>query len=230
MATTTDQPSVPTDLIGGDGMRAMTLELGPDGLDAFLDAVKRYPGRLVYREGRLTLVSPSYSHEHEHGRLADIVEAICDEFDIDYTRASSTLYRRRDLDHGIEPDQSYYIEHAGAIDDVRGNVDTSRYPPPDLVIEAVWSHPANDALEILRAMGTPEVWHYVIPKHSLRFLHLVADGRYEARESSRSFPFLFVNDVLDRLRSAPEHEPHNRWKRRLRDWVRDELGPRRAGR
>ena len=230
MATITEIPAHRSDRITGDDMTAVTLELGPNGLDAFLDAVKRYPGRLIYREGRLTLVSPSFSHGHGQKRLADIVEAICDEFDIDYTVASSTLYRRRDLDHGIEPDQSYYIEHSGAIDEVRSDVDTSRYPPPDLVIEAVWSHPANDALEILRAMGTPEVWHYVIPKQSLRFLHLVADGRYEALESSRSFPFLSVADLLERLQSAPEHEPHNRWKRRLRDWVREELGPRRAGR
>ena len=175
-------------------------------------------------------MSPSLPHEEGHGALDLVVRTICEELEIDVTAASSTLYRLPDRDLGIEPDQSYYFgEHCGALVGVTEAVNVRQYPPPDLVIEAVWSHSARTALEILREMGVPEVWHYEIPKARLRFLHLTAEGFYEPGTVSRIFPFLTPDDVLGQLRSHQPGEPLNRWTRRLRTWVRDVLGPRRAG-
>jgi len=211
------------------GDTVTTIDVGPHGLDAFLKAVQRLPGRLRYRDGRVTLVSPSYPHERGNDHLDDIVEMICDELDIDYSAAASTLYQRDDLDRGIEPDQSYYIAHQGAIHEVEKGVDLRLYPPPDLVIEVVWSHSARVALEILQAMGVPEVWLYNVSARALQFLHLDDAGTYQPQTRSRAFPFLTTEDVLEQLRSGPANEPHNRWKRRLRAWVRDVLGPRRTG-
>jgi Uma2 family endonuclease len=103
----------------------------------------------------------------------------------------------------------------------------SQLPPPDLLIEVVVSHGPKKALGICLLLGIPEVWVHRPRGARLHFL-LLEDGKYVSKSRSRSFPFLGPEDVIPWL-TSPEDEPDNRWRRRLRDWVRDVLAPRRAG-
>ena len=89
----------------------------------------------------------------------------------------------------------------------------------------VYTHGAETSLAICRELGVPEVWVYRVRKRSLEFLLLGGDGRYAASAASRSFPFLTPADVLPWVESTVG-EPDNLWESRLRDWVRDVLGPR----
>ena len=209
----------------------MVTHLGPvgwEGLESYLKMIGDRRGPLIrYREGYLTLVTPSRLHERRSKSLDRVVQAISVELDIPCEPTGSTLFKRQDLDHGIEPDESYYIEHEAV---VRGNeeeIDLTVSPPPDLAIEVVVTNPAAKSLAICRRLGIPEVWVHDAPKSTLAFLHLDATGQYGEAPTSRAFPFLASAEVLPWLQS-PAAESYNRWERRLRAWVRDVLGPRRA--
>lgn len=203
-----------------------TLEVGPWGLDRYLTLVgdRRNP-RIKYRHGSLTLVSPSPKHERRSERLDDLVKAVCDGLRIPFQPTASTLFRVPGMDHGIEADQSYYIEHEPSVREAEEEIDLAVCPPPDLVVEVVVSHSPDRSLTVCREMGVPEVWVYRVRKGSLAFLHLGPDGRYTAAEAGRAFPFLTPHDVLPWLES-PIQEGHLPWRDRLRAWVRDELAPR----
>ncbi len=218
-AQTVDLPALGIDMV-------TTLDVGPDGLDGFLELVGDRPGPLIkYRQGSLTLVSPSHIHESSADRLDGLIKALCSELDIDYHATAATLYRRLGLDSGIEADKTYYIAHEPAVRGVTGDIDLTIYPPPDLAVEVVVTHSPEKSLAICRELGVTEVWVYWVKKGLLEFLHLDAEGQYVVRETSRAFPFLTPADVLPWAKPS-EAEPDNRWERRLRGWVCAELAPR----
>ena len=101
------------------------------------------------------------------------------------------------MDHGIEADKSYYIaQRAGGARHREDEIDLTVYPPPDLMVEAVATHEPKKSLVICRELGVPEVWVYRVRRRSLEFLHLDAQGQYQAGPASRAFPFLTPADVL----------------------------------
>ena len=202
--------------------------VGWAGLEAYLSMIgdRRGP-RVRYREGYLTLVTPSQLHEDRSDRLDGLVKAICVELAIAMRPTGSTLFRRRDLDHGIEADESYYLANVGGMRRVNDTIDLNVCPPPDLMIEVAVTNPVVNALAIFRALRVPEVWTYDAPREQLAFLGLDAAGEYVERSTSRSFPFLRSAEVVPWLES-PDDELYHLWESRLRAWVRDVLGPRRA--
>ncbi len=205
-----------------------TLDIGPRGLDRFLDLVAgdRPLPRITYQRGNLTLVSPSRKHERSADRLDGVVKAIGAELDIPYQATGATLFRRRDLDSGIEADRTYYLAHEPAVRDLPGDIDRDTSPPPDLAIDVVVTHSPAKALSVCRDLGIPEVWIYWANRGVLEFLDLdEARGDYVVVPMSRAFPFLTPADVQPWIVAAG-NEPDNRWDRRLRQWVRDVLGPR----
>lgn len=204
-------------------------DVGWEGLEHFLSMVGDRPCPLVkYRLGSLTLVSPSRLHERRADRLDGMVKAICVELDIAFQPTASTLYRRKDLDHGIMADQSYYVEHEADVRDIEDDIDLNVSPPPDLAIEVVVSNPAEKSIAICQALRIPEVWVYRTRKGTFTILHLDDQGQYIESPMSRAFPFLAADEVLAWVEAQPA-EPWNHWERRLRAWVRDVLGPRRVG-
>jgi Uma2 family endonuclease len=203
------------------------LDLGPGGISAYLQLIGERRNPLIkYHQGSLTLVSPSHAHERFAERLDGLVKAICAGLDLDYHATASTLFRRNDLDSGIEADKTYYLTHEPAVRGVTGNIDLSIYPPPELAVEVVVSHSAAKSLAICQELGVSEVWIYSARKRVLEFLCLDDQGIYRASAVSRAFPFLAVADVPPWLEGT-EGESDHRWERRLRDWVVSELAPRR---
>ncbi len=185
---------------------------------------ERHHPRLLYRQGSLTLVSPSQRHEQAEDRLDSIVKAVTCELDIPCTATGATLFRRRDLDHGIEGDKTYYIANhpvACREQEIDLNVD----PPPDLAIEVEVTHPAAEAVETWRRLGVPEVWVFEDRRGALRILHLDPGGHYRDASTSRAFPFLTAGEIQEWV-ARPRNEAESRWERQLRDWVRNELARR----
>jgi Uma2 family endonuclease len=229
MSTQVEGPTASTEIDIPSGVDMVTtLDIGPGKLDRYLELVgdRRIP-LIKYHEGSLTLVSPSRKHERGSDRIDGFVKEVCGALGINYQATASTLFRRADRDHGIEADRSYYIANEPAVRDLEDEIDLAVYPPPDLMVEAVATHDVKKALVICRELRVPEVWVYRVRRKSLQFLHLDAAGQYQARPSSLAFPFLTPADVLPWIESTTK-EPDNLWRDRLRAWVRDVLGPRRA--
>jgi Uma2 family endonuclease len=175
--------------------------------------------RIVYLDGTVRLMSPAYPHERFKIRLGWIVETIVDELEIPCIAAASTTFRRRVKRGGVEPDQSYYLANE---ERVRGKnkLHLKTDPPPDLAIEAVYSHDADDDVEVYRRFKVPEVW--VCSAAELVILVLQANGRYVTSETSASFPFVSATEVSDWVR-RPQTVSDTEWRKQLRTWVRKTL-------
>ena len=205
-----------------------TLEVGPGGLARFLELVPRHPGRIYYRDGSLTIVSPTPDHERGVRSFGLIVDVIALELEISFRGMRSTLFVRDDLEKGVEPDASYYFDDRQAILRAKNSIDLRIYPAPALVLEAVWTHGAGPVLSIYAAMGVPEAWVYDIPSSSVTFLGLGEDGRYSPMESSVVFPFLTASDVAEQLRLVLDEDDDLQVLRQFQTWAREVLGPRRG--
>ena len=138
------------------------------------------------------------------------------------SRPRSTTLRRRARDAGVEGDQTYYIANEARIrgkDKIRLRTD----PPPDLAIEAVYSHDADEAVEVYRRLRVPEVW--ICDESELVILILQPNGKYARSPTSAAFPFLSAAEVYDWV-SRPQTTSDTEWMNELHRWVRRTLRPR----
>jgi Uma2 family endonuclease len=178
--------------------------------------------RMVYLDGMVCLMSPSFQHERLKERLGLLVIEVVVGLDIPCVPAGSTTFRRRAKKGGIEGDQTYYIANEALIrgkDQIRLATDS----PPDLAIEAASSHDADAAIEVYRRLKVPEVW--VCDEVELVIRVLQPGGRYAASATSAAFPFLAAAEVFDWVR-RPSTGNETEWIKGLRRWVRRTLKPR----
>jgi Uma2 family endonuclease len=181
--------------------------------------------KMIYLDGSLSLVSPSYVHEFLKKRLGSFVSVVVEELDIPCIPAGSTTFRRRRKRGGVEGDETFYLANAAQILGKR-DIKLRTDPPPDLAIEVVHTHDARAAVEVYRRLGAPEVW--VCDVSELQILVRQANGRYIRSEASAAFPFLKAAEIFDWV-ARPLAGSETDWIKELRRWVRDELVPRRAG-
>ena len=182
--------------------------------------------KMVYLDGELFLMSPSFPHERLKERLGDLVKAVVMVLDIPCVTTAQTTFRRRKKRGGVEADHSFYLANEARIrgkDQIRLRVD----PPPDLAIEAVYAHDAGAATEVYRRLGVPEVW--ICDQFDLTILVRQADGRYVGSPTSASFPFLTAAEVSGWVH-RPQSSTDTEWLRQLHRWVSETLPARRGGR
>jgi Uma2 family endonuclease len=175
--------------------------------------------RMVYLDGTVWLMSPSFPHERLKTRLDHFVTEVVVGLDIPCIPAGSTTFRRRARRGGIEGDHTYYLASEKRVrgkDKLHLKID----PPPDLAIEAVHSHDADEAIEVYRRFKVPEVW--VCDEAELVILVLQPNGRYAKSATSASFPFLTAAEVYDWVQ-RPQTEPDTQWIKQLRSWVKRTL-------
>ncbi len=178
--------------------------------------------RVIYLDGSLLLVSPSFPHERLKERLARLITEVVVGLDIRCIPAGQTTFRRRSRRGGIEGDLTYYLARAAAVAG-KDRIDPLVDPPPDLAVEVVFSHAATAAVATYRRLGVPEVW--VCEANVARILVRRADGRYAESPVSSAFPFLAAAEILDWPR-RPDGDDETPWVRDVRHWVRDVLAPR----
>jgi Uma2 family endonuclease len=158
--------------------------------------------RMAYHDGVLEIMSPEYIHETGAARLAALVVAYCEAFDVDYEDARSTTFRRgvpgQPKGSGNEPDQSYYLRDA--VDAVVGKerLDLAVDQPPSLWIEVENTNSAVPRLPLYARLEIPEVWRYSAREHTLWFGRL-AGGGYEEVPASVALPGLTPAAVLGLL-------------------------------
>jgi Uma2 family endonuclease len=180
--------------------------------------------KIVYLDGTVWVMSPSFPHERLKNRLGWLVQVIVEELDIPCIPAASTTFRQRRKRGGVEGDQTYYLANEALI---RGQkqIRLKSDPPPDLAIEAVSSHDAEAAVEVYRRIKVPEVW--ACDESELTILVRRPNGRYVRSASSAAFPFLLGSELHEWV-TRPQTDSETTWVKAFRIWVRDTLVPRRA--
>jgi Uma2 family endonuclease len=220
-------PSVPVDALGDE--RFVIPDLSWESYVALNDAVVERPGlRMIYCDGRLTLLTESLKHGFHSRCLFVLVMGLAQGLKIRWTTAGTATYRRQQKSGGVEGDETFYFgEHAIRM---RGadRIDLDAQPPPDLAVEVEVSHSADDAVTIWGRLGVPEVWRFDPIAGTCSFWRRRRDGTYTRIGHSVAFPMLTPDDVLEQMRLADELGP-DEWQARLARWVKKVIVPRTQG-
>ena len=185
----------------------------------FSDKIGERSIRCNYNGADLELMTISPEHERSKKLLGRLLEALTVELDIDMAALGSMTCRRQDLEHGFDPDECYWIEHEPQIRG-RDDIDLSRDPPPDLILEVEMSRSFVDRLAIAARLGVPEVWRW--DGETLRIMLLEADGHYRESQRSRMLPFLPIADFACFLhRDASQSD--TKWLQTFGEWVRQQM-------
>ena len=98
---------------------------------------------LTYDQEHLEIIMPPLLPPHE--RYSSLFHAfilvLSEELEVDICSLGSTTLRRQDLQRGLEPDKSYYIQHEAQVRDQQ-ILDLTQLPPPDLVVEIDMTSPS----------------------------------------------------------------------------------------
>lgn len=177
----------------------------------------------IYVNERLTIVSPSCSHEYLKKRLAGMIEEILIGLSLDYSPAgSTTLLKSIQSLTGIEPDECFYLTNLEKIhgkDDLVMGVD----PPPDLSVEVVISRPIKDALAAYRILGVREVW--VCKRAELAIIALGEKG-YQRTAKGRLIPGVSAAELTPWV-YRDDLTSEMRFRKLFREWVTEALSKRR---
>jgi Uma2 family endonuclease len=175
--------------------------------------------RLNYDGVNLEFMSASLEHERAKKLLGRMLEALTEEMDLDMKSGGSLTCRRQDLERGFEPDECYWIEHEAQMRG-RDDIDLTRDPPPDLMLEVEISRGFVDRLAIAARLGVPEVWRW--DGETLRVMVLGSEGQYAESERSRALPFLPVAEFV-RFLHLDATQSETKLLRSFRDWVREQM-------
>jgi Uma2 family endonuclease len=177
----------------------------------FVDLARsdRAGARFTYDHGYLEIMPLSLRHERTKKRLAMMVEAAARKMGVPIVGAGSTTLKIAMKRRGVEPDECYYLAHAGAVRDV-DELDLSVDPPPDLAIEVDISTSSLDQLAIYADMGVPEVW--ICDEEAIRVWILQPDGSYREQRASGSFPFLPLDEFQGFFRRQPGIDEAEGWR------------------
>lgn len=159
--------------------------------ERFLAAIGDRPIRCTYDRGRLEIMAPMRFHEREKKLLGSMVERMAVARKMVIEPCGSMTIRREDLQHGIEPDECFYIANAFRMIENR-EPDFRVDPPPDLAIEVDITSSSIDRVSLYRSIGVPELWRF--DGQAIQFLQL-RPGGYEPCDASLSFPFLTAAGV-----------------------------------
>ncbi|MGI8933635.1 MAG: Uma2 family endonuclease [Phormidesmis sp.] len=173
--------------------------------------------RIAYNNNTLTIVAPLFRHEKSKVALGDIVKALLDEQNIDYDSSASTTLKRQDLDKGVEPDDSFYIQNYERVLN-KDRIDLTVDPPPDLAIEVDLT--SKTQANLYAALGVPELWRY--DQDCLR-IDILQAGRYVQVEESPTFPGWPIVELADKYVARAREVGQGRAVRELRQQVRKRL-------
>lgn len=190
-----------------------------DTYTLFSDRIGERNIRCNYNGVDLELMTISPEHERAKHVFSLFFSVLAEEMDIDLVGFGSMTCRREDLDNGFEPDECYWIAQEPRIRG-RDDIDLTRDPPPDLVVEVEMSRSFVDRLAIASRLGVPEVWRW--DGQTLRVMVLGAEGQYSESANSLAFPFLPLGDLAPLLQLAIR-ESDAKGLRSFRAWVREKM-------
>jgi Uma2 family endonuclease len=183
---------------------------------------ERRPGvKITFDGGRIELMSPKFRHEQPSRLLSLVITVLAEEMGMQLVGTQSTTFRQEQTEHGLEPDQCFYIAHARDLIGV-DDIDLSIHPPPDLAVEVDLSHSTVSKEAIYAPMGVPELWRHDDDEVTIR--HLRADGTYQTVGRSLAFPPVTAAD-LTKLLGDGRTEDEIAFVRRCRAWAKTLVPP-----
>ncbi|WP_353929293.1 Uma2 family endonuclease [Okeanomitos corallinicola TIOX110] len=170
--------------------------------------------KLAYSQGNLEIRMPLPKHEVAKVIIGDLVKIILEELEIDCESFGSTTFKREDMDSGIEPDDSFYIQnHARMIG--KEKIDLTIDPPPDLVIEIDVT--SKTQLNAYLALAVPEIWRYANDKLQI---NIFENGKYIESEISPNFPKLPIKEIIPQFVEQSRTIGRSPTLRKFRQWLK----------
>lgn len=214
-ATTTDYLAAIAHLPAGASLRID--DVSWDEYEQVLaDLGEGYTVRIFYDRGRMEVMAPASAHEKPKSVIHRLVTALSDELDIDVESLGSTTLKAEMKAKGAEPDDSFYIQNAPLVIG-RDDLDLSRDPPPDLVVEINRTSASLNKLAIYADLGVPEIWRIV--RRGVE-IYCLDEGHYKLSPAGRAFPFLSAQALSEFLAQGLT-EGERKAARALRAWVRE---------
>jgi Uma2 family endonuclease len=155
--------------------------------------------RIIYLDGEIELMAPSWDHDWIKTTVARLVEAYAEELDLPLNGIGSWTLKRRIAEAGAEPDECYYFGPKRRM--------------PQLAIEIAWSRGALNKLEVYRRLGVGEVW--IWNKGKLE-VHVLRGSRYVRSKRSEVFPELDLDWLLEFADPHDQTASVKRWRKALR--------------
>ena len=172
--------------------------------------------RLAYYQGNLEIKMPLPKHEVAKVIIGDLVKIILEELEIDCECFGSTTFKRQDMNSGIEPDESFYIQnHLQMIG--KQKIDLTIDPPPDLVLEIDVT--SKTQLDAYLALGVPEIWRYENDKLQIDILQ---NSKYIESEISPNFPNLPILEIIPQFVEQSRLIGRSPTLRKFRQWVKQQ--------
>ena len=196
------------------GQRVVLEDVNWQEFEAILEELgDRRNTRLAYSKGTLEIMAPLPEHEVSKEIIGDLVKILLEELDLDREGFGSTTYKRQDMQHGIEPDNSFYIQNH-AVMRGRSRLDLSVDLPPDLAVSIdVTSKTQLDAYQVL---GVPELWCF---ENGQLKINVLQAGQYVSSQTSPTFPNLPLIEVTSRFVKQSKTERTSATLKAFRKWV-----------
>ena len=185
---------LPEELVAG---RIVLYDVPWEGYLQTLDWIGDRKQRVTYDRGTMEVEMPSYTHEMISRFINRLVQAHCDRLGVSYRTTGSVTLRRQNQMAGLEGDESFFITHCDAVNEIlqKRPLDPERDPAPDLVIEVDLSTDSVGKLPVYARLGVSEVWR-LTPKQMV-CLHLDRDGEYRVQKASVVLPSFPLGKVLE---------------------------------
>jgi Uma2 family endonuclease len=190
-SSVTSEQRVVLDKISWQKFENLLAELGPERATRF-----------AYDRGRMEMMNPPDEHERYRKLIESLLLVLADETYLKVVGFDSALLQQPELQCAIEPNACFYISHAPQMAD-KSNLDLSRDPVPDLVLDIAFTTSTLDKLPIYAALGIPEVWCYTSNnngkpvREQQLVIYQLQNQQYYSSETSLAFTFLPAARVLE---------------------------------
>ena len=175
--------------------------------------------RFAYDRGVLEIMSPSPEHVRANRRMAQLVLAVCEVWELDAEDFGSTTYKREDVERGFEPDSCFYIENEPLVRD-KDRLDLDVDPPPDLVIEIDVTSFSMNKLPLYASIDVPEVWRYEDAEIEILLLN---GGSYRKSPESKCLSGIGAGTLTDLMRKSKILR-RTEWLKQIREAAREARG------
>ncbi len=173
--------------------------------------------RLSYSNGLLEIMVPLPEHEVDKIIIGNLIEIILEELNHEFWCLGSTTLKNDQMNHAVEPDTCFYIEHEKQIRSKK-RLNLSQDPPPDLALEIDLT--SRTHFDNYEKLGVPELWRY---DGKILEIHLLQAGIYRVSKTSLHFPQLSLIEAIPYYVERSKVIGRNATMREFRRWLAERL-------
>ena len=175
--------------------------------EKLLDEIGEASGlRISFNEGTLEVMTLSIQHEYFKDIIKDIVRLLGMRKRIRILTFGSATMKNTEVLKGAEPDGCFYVQTADKLPPMI-EMDFSKDPPPDVVVEIDIHHKSESKNPIYAALGVSEIWRYNGKKMTL--YKLGKKGEYTEIRKSAALPILtaeILTEFLNNSKTKDQYE------------------------